>query len=114
MLDVFGESEKVGKQVGGDILSDKKTYLWIKAFELSDSKQKKQLKSLLNNSEINGLQKIEMVKSIYEDVNVLKYVRKEIELHFAKASDALDKINGSKDAKDMIRSFYLQLIKRDQ
>jgi len=68
----------------------------------------------LNNTEISGPQKIEMVKSIYEDVGVLKYVRKEIELHFAKAADALDKIKGSKDPKDMIRSFYLQLIKRDQ
>ncbi len=114
MLDVFGESKKVGKQVGGDILSDKKTYLWIKAFELSDTEQRKKLNSLLNNPEINGPQKIDMVKSIYEDVGVLKYVQKEIELHFAKAADALDKINGSKDAKDMIRSFYLQLIKRDQ
>jgi len=48
ILDVFGESEKVGKQTGGDIKSNKKTYLWIKTFSLSNPHQQAELINWIN------------------------------------------------------------------
>ena len=69
-LDAFGAPEKFGKQVGGDILSNKKTFLMIHAMEVATSLQKNELNLLMNNSEINNQEKINKVLQIFKDCKV--------------------------------------------
>ena len=73
ILDSFGEKAAVGKRIGGDILEGKKTYLYIKALELSSDKQKEKLVALINNSQMEDQKKIDAVLNIFNDTHVRVY-----------------------------------------
>jgi len=68
ILDVYADQSKFGKQVGGDILANKKTYLLLKAIEDANSDQKKRIDKLLG--ETNPVLKVEGVKKIYNELNI--------------------------------------------
>lgn len=72
ILDVYGDPEKFGKQVGGDIISNKKTFLLIKALELAKDDLKKKLEDLLNNQIITADDKVAQVTAIYNTLNIRK------------------------------------------
>jgi len=114
ILDVFGESEKVGKQTGGDIISNKKTYLWIKSFSLSNPDQQAELVNWMNKSTFDPTEKVTAVKEIFNLVNVLDHANEEMEKHFAKASEALELIDVQTNLKKPLQSFYKSLITREQ
>jgi len=73
ILDSFGEKAAVGKRIGGDILEGKKTYLYIKALELSDDSQKTKLISLMNDPHIEDQRKIDDVLNIFKATHVRVY-----------------------------------------
>ena len=73
ILDSFGEKAAVGKRIGGDILEGKKTYLYIKALELADDKQKSELISFMNDNEIEDQKKIDDVLKIFKSTHVRVY-----------------------------------------
>ncbi len=73
ILDSFGEKAAVGKRIGGDILEGKKTYLYIKALELSSDKQKEKLVALMNDSQMEDQKKIDAVLNIFNDTHVRVY-----------------------------------------
>lgn len=82
ILDTFGDTVDVGKKIGGDILRNKKTYLYLKALELADKHQQDRLTSLYQeNSDTEDTIKIDTVISIFKDVNVLEYSRQLIEAY---------------------------------
>ena len=68
LLDVFGNPETFGKQVGGDIIANKKTFLYLKALQLANGSQRKQLIQLF--SEVENENKVDEVKSIFSDLNI--------------------------------------------
>ena len=69
-LDVYADPDVFGKAIGGDILSGKKTYLLLTAFEKADSKTRDELNELLDNQTISADQKISRVKAIYDRLDV--------------------------------------------
>ena len=71
-LDVFGDPEKFGKQIGGDILSNKKTFLLIHAMETATPEQLVVLQNLLEN---NAADKIEKVTQIFKDCKVDEWAK---------------------------------------
>jgi len=89
MLDVFGESAQTGKQIGGDIIQDKKTFLLLKALELARGKTKAELIVLIGNTEISPAEKVKRVKVIYEDIGVEEIANKQMEMYYAKAKKSL-------------------------
>src|ERR1700743_3844135 len=70
ILDVYGDPEKFGKQVGGDIISNKKTYLLIKALELAKDHRGAELKALLANKQFDNSEKVKAVTDIYNSLDV--------------------------------------------
>jgi geranylgeranyl diphosphate synthase type II len=90
ILDVFGEQQKVGKQTGGDIINNKKTYLLLKAFELAKGNTLKELQKLL--SEPNANRKVEGVKAIYEKLGVLKQAQKQMDFYHNAAVNSVASI----------------------
>src|SRR6202012_4190782 len=70
ILDVYGDPEKFGKQVGGDIISNKKTYLLIKARELAKDHYSAALTDLLNNKQLDNDEKVNAVTDIYNSLNI--------------------------------------------
>ena len=70
LLDVFSDTQKFGKQNGGDIITNKKTFLYLKAFELADGKNFETLYYFFNNDFDNESEKIKGVKEIYERLKI--------------------------------------------
>ncbi|MFK8274204.1 polyprenyl synthetase family protein [Capnocytophaga cynodegmi] len=109
-LDAFGDSS-FGKQIGGDILENKKTMLYLKALELSDNEMKSELHFLYNNTEENP-DKVERVKQIFIKTKATDFVKKEIEKHTKKSLDSLEKLNIPENKKIEIRKFAIDLMDR--
>jgi geranylgeranyl diphosphate synthase, type II len=114
LLDAYADPKKFGKQVGGDIIANKKTYLLIKALELSNARDKKELNHWLAQTSFNKKEKVEAVKALYNKANMYSLTERKVDFYFAKAFASLHKINGSAAAKAALQQFAEQLIDRQQ
>jgi geranylgeranyl diphosphate synthase, type II len=112
LLDAYADPKKFGKQVGGDIIVNKKTFLLIKALELADAKHKAILNHWLTVKKFNRKEKVEQVKSIYDQVSVPLLTEKKVNHYFKKGFASLEKVRGSKKAKQQLYSFAKDLIDR--
>ena len=111
LLDVYADKKKFGKQVGGDILANKKTFLLIKALEKAKGKEKMELLKWLSMKKFNKAKKIKAVTQIYNSVGVPQLAEKKIQEYFSRGFDSLNNINSS-DHKDQLIAFAQDLIKR--
>ena len=112
-LDAFGNPETFGKQVGGDIIENKKTYLYIKALEFLDEDNKIQLEYLFNNCSPDVEDKIEAIKQIFIDSGSAEATKKAIVNYTNKAFLVLDSLNISPEKKTILRQFGEQLMNRN-
>jgi geranylgeranyl diphosphate synthase type II len=81
ILDVFGDSHKVGKQQGGDIISNKKTYLLLKAMELATGETLRQLQHWTSVEDFDAAEKVAAVTAIYAQLNI-RQLAEERMMHF--------------------------------
>ena len=112
-LDAYGDPEKFGKQIGGDIIENKKTYLYLKALEFSSEKDKESLFQLFNSKPNDPTQKIEFVKNLFETCGAKKATQQEIENYTNKAFEVLGALNLKEEKKDVLKSFGMNLMKRN-
>lgn len=113
ILDVYGNPEKFGKQVGGDILSNKKTFMLIKAKELAHDLVAAELDQWLNYSMNDPIAKINGITSIYNLLEVRKLAETEMERYVNKALGALDLVSVAGHKKELLRGFAEQLLIRE-
>lgn len=113
LLDVFGKTEKVGKQKAGDILSNKKTFLLIKAFELSRNGQKERLDHWTSIKEFDPSEKINSVIEVYNELDIEKIASKKVESLFDEAFQILDSLEAKEEAKKELVQFLQYLIDRE-
>ena len=111
-LDAFGNSETFGKQVGGDIIENKKTYLFLKALELSETEQRDQLLKFYTNDASNIEDKISNVKQIFNESGASSETNIIIENYTEKAFNILDSINVSSEKKELLKQFGTSLMNR--
>lgn len=112
LLDAYADPKKFGKQVGGDILANKKTYLLIQALEKARGKQKQELTGWLGAKKFNKKEKVEAVKSIYNDLNIPQLTDRKVNQYFNKGFASLEKVKGNAAAKERLRKFAEDLIGR--
>lgn len=112
-LDAFGNPETFGKQVGGDIIENKKTYLYLNAMKLSNTDEKEQLAHLFSIQPSDNTDKIESVKSIFNQTKASEATQKAIQDYTFKAFDTLEKMNISKDKKQILKDFGENLMNRN-
>lgn len=98
-LDAFGDTEEFGKKIGGDILCNKKTYLLIKAMELTGEEDLKSLKEWLMKEKFNPEEKIREVTEIYERTGIKEVVLAKIDEYLEKSRIALGKIEVPEERK---------------
>lgn len=96
LLDAYAESADFGKQIGGDILADKKTFLNIKVREKGSAKDVKVLDDL---EKIQSKEKVEKVLGVYDSIGVKEDIELEIEAYSEKALLSLEKTSLNKDNK---------------
>jgi len=112
-LDVFSDEKKFGKTTGGDIVSNKKTYLYLKAFELATGDNLNQLTQLFSLKTNDAREKVEKVKSIYEHLNIQRVTESKIEYYYQRAKTCLDEINLGQEKKSELVKFAESLKKRE-
>ena len=112
-LDAFGNPETFGKQVGGDIIENKKTYLYLKATEFASVNEKEQLSHLFSIQPNDSTDKITSVKQIFNQTGASKATQKAIQEYTAKALETLVKINIDADKKDILKTFAENLMSRN-
>lgn len=112
-LDVFGDPKTFGKQVGGDIIENKKTYLYLKALEFSNAEDRLQLEHLYGVSPSDPSEKIETVKQLFSSSGSAEATKKEIENYTNEAFLVLDSIKISEENKDALRAFGDDLMNRN-
>lgn len=112
-LDAFGDPKVFGKQVGGDILSGKKTYLYISAFEKASAQQQESLLTLYAQKEIEADEKVRQVKALFEETGATQAIQKAIEEHTLHAFAQLDQADLSKEAKAHLADFGRALMNRN-
>jgi geranylgeranyl diphosphate synthase type II len=111
-LDVFGNPEQVGKQVGGDIISNKKTWLLLKAFELADANQKNKLQEWLTKKDFNATEKVETVKEIFTSLKLADYLKTEIDFYYNEAIVLLKSSSASPEKINVFVQFAQSLMQR--
>lgn len=111
-LDCFGNPETFGKQVGGDIIENKKTYLYLKAIEFSTNQEKEQLLHLFSIHPENNTEKIELVKQIFNQTGASKATQQAIQDYTLKAFETLQKIEIDNEKKEKLQSFGENLMGR--
>lgn len=111
-LDAFGDPKTFGKQVGGDIIENKKTYLYIKALEFSESETKLKLANLFSTTLDSNEAKIETVKAIFVDSGAAEASKKAIQDYTDKAFNVLETLNISADKKLVLKTFGTNLMNR--
>ena len=95
LLDVFADHAKFGKQVGGDIISNKKTFLLIKALELAKGTDAEELKYWLSLKEFDKTQKIAAVRNLYEKLGIKSLTEAKMESYFQAGFAQLTGIHAS-------------------
>lgn len=113
LLDVFADQEKFGKKIGGDIISNKKTFLLLKALELSDEPTKKDLLEWIEKSEFDHQEKIMAVKNIYTKLKIKEITENNIEDFYQSALDVLNEIDVAKETKAEMVALAKMIMSRD-
>jgi len=109
-LDTFG-AQDFGKKIGGDIIESKKTFLYIKALELADSKDKEHLLNLYGNT-YDEDKKISEVKSLFIKYGVEELLLAEIEKFTIKALADIDALSLNQSKQEILKDFAMSLMTR--
>ncbi|MBU2950479.1 polyprenyl synthetase family protein [Tamlana agarivorans] len=111
-LDAFGDPKTFGKQVGGDIIENKKTYLYLKALEFSAASEKEELQKLFASTVEDSTTKIERAKTIFQTSGSAEATKKAILEYTNKAFEVLDALNILEDKKALLKAFGNNLMNR--
>ncbi len=112
ILDSFGEGDKVGKKIGGDILANKKTLLLIRALAFAKGDTLIQLKQLISNPPVAEDDKIKAVLGIYNELDVKHYADQLKEACLIEAFQALEQVRAEAIRKTVLKSTALELMER--
>jgi geranylgeranyl diphosphate synthase type II len=111
-LDAFGDSATFGKQVGGDIIENKKTYLYLKTLEFSDAKTKEELLNLFEDFSGDPKVKVDRVKEIFSQSGAQEATKEAIGAFTKKAYSELDSLKINEEQRKLLVDFGEQLMNR--
>lgn len=114
LLDVFGEQEKVGKQVGGDIIANKKTFLLIKALQLAEGKDLENLHYWLGKENFDPEEKVKAITDIYKQLNIQQVTEAKMNEYFSIGLHCLESLEADPKKKELLKNFINKIISRDK
>lgn len=113
ILDTYGDPEKFGKKVGGDIVQNKKTFLVLKALELGNEDQCNRLLNLMNIDLEDETSKIEAVKSVFNELQIREAAEQLMESYLALAFKHLGVVNVPDEKKEVLIKLSNELMGRE-
>jgi len=111
ILDLYADPEKFGKQVGGDVISNKKTLLLLKAFEIANEIQKAKLNTLLAEKELEL--KVKGVRALFDEMGIREICKEIMNDHYYKAKIAINQISISEESKMPLLELAAYLMERE-
>ncbi len=114
LLDTYGSETNLGKPIGGDIRENKKTWLWIKAFEDADASQREELLRLLQLPDDKWEEKLFETINLYSALSIAEKARVQIADYFLMARRALLEVERPLDRKSRLFAFLDSLLNRDK
>ncbi len=114
LLDTFGDEHVFGKKTGGDILTNKKTFLYLSALERANDEQKEKLHHLYNTHDEDEEIKIRYVIDIFTQLKVFKAANLEIDKYWDNGLQSLDKIKISDENKEILLDVAYKMIVREK
>ena len=112
-LDVYGDPKVFGKKIGGDILCNKKTYLYINALRLADKDQRAELDYWATALDANPDEKIAAVTAVYNAVGLPEMSRKAEDFYYQRAQASLEALSVGEERKQVLREFMAALMERN-
>jgi geranylgeranyl diphosphate synthase type II len=113
ILDLYGNPEKFGKQIGGDVIANKKTYLLLKAKELAKDDLKKELDFCLTSAVLDKASKVKRVTKIFNTLKIKQRAEEEMNLFYNTALAHLDSVNAPQEKKKLFEDFAKALMNRE-
>ena len=113
-LDTFGNPETFGKQVGGDIIENKKTYLYLKAIEIADTSDKEKVLHFYSQKLEDNSVKISEITRIFEKYDIPYLIQELIKSYTEKAFNYLENMDVADDKKEVLKAFGIQLMARNK
>lgn len=114
LFDVYANEQMFGKQLGGDIRSNKKTYLYLLALEKANDNQKEELIRWFSSSDQDDTLKFNAVKTIFDQLNILQHTEAVIEQYISKATECVNNLTVEADKKELLIHFANELAKRNK
>lgn len=115
-LDLYGDPKKFGKRIGGDVVSNKKTFLTLKAFGKAQDEDLEQLNTLFSETDLTTPEeeeKINTVRKIFNKLGVVDDMKSEINNYYKLALESLNKVSVDDNKKLALKTFAEKLIQRD-
>ena len=113
LLDSFGDQKTFGKKIGGDILSNKKTYLLIKALEASTAEEKSELLNWIEKKDFIAEDKVAAILNIYNQLNIKDLTQSKIDYYFKKSSSILQNLPVVSKDTQPLAELSNQVLKRN-
>ena len=111
-LDVYGDPKVFGKNIGGDILCNKKTFMLINALNLGNPRQKEELNRWISCTEYCPEEKIKAVTGLYNEIGIDKICEGKINEYYSKGLALLDGVSLPAERKEELKSFVCHLMDR--
>lgn len=111
-LDVYGDSKVFGKEIGGDITSNKKTYMLINAFNKANDVQREELTRWVSARDFDRNEKVDAVTRLYNEIGIDQLAQDKIAYYFAESKKYLDAVNVPEEKKEELRKYAQKMMKR--
>lgn len=111
-LDVFGDESVFGKTIGGDIVSNKKTYMLIKALELSDMRQRAELEDWITAAQFDEKEKIRAVTKLYKEIGIDRLAKEKISYYYNQSKTYLEAVNLPTERKQELADYVSAMMNR--
>ena len=111
-LDVYGDTKVFGKAIGGDIVSNKKTYMLINAFNRADAAQRAELERWIEAKEFDAKEKIAAVTRIYNEIGIDRLAMEKIKFYFNESKKYLDAVSVAPERKAELAKYTAEMMKR--
>ena len=112
LLDVYGDPAVFGKNIGGDITSNKKTYMLINAFNRATPAQREELTKWVNAKEFDRNEKVAAVTKLYNEIGIRKLCEQKMEQYYQESLVYLAKVNVSEERKAELKAYAADMMKR--
>ena len=114
LLDVYGDPKVFGKAIGGDITSNKKTYMLINAVNRANAEQRAELMRWIEAKEFNRAEKVAAVTRLYDEIGIRQLCEEKINFYFEEGKRLLEQVSVAANRKEQLRQYTNEMMHRER